>query len=103
MTVTEAKELIHYEYESDDGLDLLFRMSADIEKERIAKFITALKCLEEHYATQQMIEKELVYKIYSMHQTLQASMKYWIASRPKGLDRHTCSEISARVSGIFTP
>ncbi|WP_417786505.1 hypothetical protein [Tenacibaculum sp.] len=57
MIIQEAKKLIHKEYESDDGLDALFRMSADIKEEQVALFLQALQCLEEHYASKHVIEK----------------------------------------------
>lgn len=102
MTITEAKKLIHKEYTSDTGLDLLFRMSADVEKERISEFIAALKCIEEYYATKSTIEKKLVYQLFSMNQTLRASMGHWKVSRPEGLDQDTCFQIFDGIRSIFS-
>jgi|GEM_PF-2826720 len=101
MTTEEAKNLVYEEYESDHGLDLLFRMSADIEPERIAHFIKALKCLEQHYADQESIERRLAGNLFSMFQTLQGSQRHWKVSRPKGLDRDTCWEIFTTIRHIL--
>lgn len=101
MTKEEAKNLINQEYESDNGLDLLFRMSADIEPERIAIFLTALKCLEQHYADQEYIERKLAGSLFRMHQTLQASQSHWKVSRPEGLDKETCWEIFTTIRHIL--
>ncbi len=102
MTVTEAKNLIHHEYESDDGLDLLFRMSADVEEQRITAFLKALKCLEEHYTDKSVMEKKLVYQLFSMHQTLKASKWHWKVSHPKGLDNNTCFKIFDGIRSVFS-
>jgi len=102
MTIVEAKALIHKEYSSDNGLDTLFRMSADVEEERIAEFITALACTEQYYANKKTIEKKLVYQLFSMHQTLRASSGHWKVSRPKGLDTDTCFKIYDGIRSIFS-
>ena len=102
MGIEEAKNLIHHEYESDEGLDLLFRMSADIEEERITAFLKALKCLEEHYKNKSLIERELVYQLYTMGNTLKASMGHWKVSRPEGLDQDTCFKIFDGIRHIFS-
>ncbi|MDH7447632.1 hypothetical protein [Aquimarina sp. 2201CG14-23] len=102
MTIEEAKNLIHYEYESDDGLDLLFRMSADVEEERIRNFLEALKSIEQYYADKKTIEKKLVYQLFSMNQTLRASMGHWKASRPEGLDTDTCFKIFDGIRNVFS-
>ncbi|WP_108870047.1 hypothetical protein [Aquimarina aquimarini] len=102
MQIKQARELIHKEFISDNGLDVLFRMSADVEAERIAKFIKALKCLEQHYQHKDVIEKELIYQLFSMHQTLQASMGHWKVSNPEGLNKRTCFQIFDSIKSIFT-
>ncbi|MFC5048413.1 hypothetical protein ACFSTE_13745 [Aquimarina hainanensis] len=102
MTVTEAKNLIHHEHESDEGLDVLFRMSADIEEERITIFIQALCCLEEYYADKNTIPKELAYQLFSMNGTLKASMGHWKAERPKGLDHDSCWKILDGIRNVFS-
>ncbi|WP_299435648.1 hypothetical protein [uncultured Aquimarina sp.] len=102
MNITEAKKLVHKEYTSDTGLDLLFRMSADVEEERITAFLDALKCIEQYYADKKTIEKKLVYQLFSINQTLRASMGHWKVSRPKGLDQDTCLKIFDGIRSIFS-
>ncbi|WP_103070103.1 hypothetical protein [Aquimarina sediminis] len=102
MTIEEAKKHIHQEFVSDDGLDVLFRMSFDVEEERITEFLKALKRLEEHYTNESVIEKKLVYQLFSMHQTLKASMGHWKVSHPEGLDRKTCWKIFDGIKSIFS-
>ena len=96
MDITRAKKLIHKEFNAKNGLDVLFRMSADVEEERITEFLKALNCIKEYYTDKKTIEKKLVYQLFSMHQTLQASMGHWKASRPEGLDTDTCFKIFRR-------
>ncbi len=102
MTLEEAKKLIHKEYNSQNGLDTLFRMSADIEEERITKFIEALHCLEKYYADKNTISKELAYQLFSMNGTLKASMSHWKVERPKGLDYDTCWKIIDGIRSVFS-
>ena len=101
MTKEEAINLIYEEYESDNGLDLMFRMSADVEPARMANFIAALKCLEQHYAGEEYIERKLAGRLFSMHQTLQGSQSHWKVSRPEGLDRDTCWEVFTTIRHIL--
>ncbi len=101
MNITEAKTLIENEFTSDNGLDVLFRLSADIENERISIFIEALQTIEAHYQNEPYIERDLVYKLFSFHQTLQASAGHWKVSRPEGLDSKTCFKIFATIRAIF--
>ncbi|MFD2562871.1 hypothetical protein [Aquimarina rubra] len=102
MDITQAKKLIHKEFNAQNGLDVLFRMSADIEEERITEFLEALKCIEEYYADKKTIEKKLVYQLFSMHQTLKASMGHWKVSRPEGLDKDTCWKIFDGIRSVFS-
>jgi len=102
MNIEEAKKLIHSEYNSQNGLDTLFRMSADVEEKRIVKFLEALKCLEVYYEDKKTISKELVYQLFSMHNTLRASMGHWKVERPKGLDQDTCWKIFEGIRNVFT-
>ena len=102
MNVKDATELINEEFSSDTGLDTLFRLSADIDKQRISNFISALKQLAKHYENEVYMEKELVYKLFSFYQTLQASSNHWKVNRPKGLEPETCFEIFSSIRNIFT-
>lgn len=102
MNIEEARALINDEHDSDNGLDTLFRMSSDIEDERIENFIKALKSIEQHYQNQVFIERDLVYKLVGMSKTLRASSGHWKVSRPEGLDSKTCFEIHSAIHDIFT-
>ncbi|WP_020532575.1 hypothetical protein [Flexithrix dorotheae] len=102
MNLQEAKKHIDKEHESDNGLDTLFRLSADVEEERIAQFLQALQCLQEHYAGKLAIEKKVAFQLFSINETLKASMGHWKASRPKGLDHDTCWEIINSIRRIFS-
>lgn len=102
MTPIEALALINHEHDSDDGLDLLFRMSADIEPARIKRFIAALKIIETHYTGKQMIEKNLVYKLVGFYRTLSSSARHWTATRPEGLTVKTVHNINMAILGIFS-
>ncbi len=101
MNITEPKTLIDSEFSADNGLDVLFRLSADVEQERIARFIEALQTIEAHYQNEPYIERDLVYKLFSFHQTLQASARHWKVSRPEGLDSKTCFKIFTAIRDIF--
>ncbi|GAA0718276.1 hypothetical protein GCM10009430_16190 [Aquimarina litoralis] len=102
MTPEEAKKLIHKEYNSQNGLDTLFRMSADVEEKRIEKFIEALQAIEHYYSDKKTISKELVYQLFSMYNTLRASMGHWKVEHPKGLDKDTCWKIFDGIRNVFT-
>ena len=102
MNLKEAKKYIDKEYESDDGLDTLFRLSADLEEERIAQFLQALQCLQEHYATKPVIEKKVAFQLFSINETLKASMGHWKVNRPKGLDRDICCKIIDSIRRVFS-
>lgn len=102
MNLQEAKKYITKEYESDYGLDTLFRLSYDVEEERIAQFIQALQCLQEHYAEKPIIEKRVAFQLFSINETLKASMGHWKVSRPKGLDHDTCWKIIDSIRRIFS-
>ena len=102
MNIEDAFELINMEFESDDGLDLLFRMSADIEVERLEKFLKALALLQEHYTGRDLMEKDIAYKLFSFYTTLNASAGHWKVSRPEGLTVKTVSAIYIAISGIFS-
>ncbi|AZJ33495.1 hypothetical protein [Tenacibaculum mesophilum] len=102
MNFQEAKKHIAKEYQSDDGLDTLFRMSADVEEERIARFLQALRCLQEHYTEKPVIEKEVAFQLFSINETLKASMGHWKVNRPKGLDHNTCWKIIESIRCIFS-
>jgi len=102
MTVEDARKLIHNEYHNKKGLLILFRMSFDVEEERIKEFLKALSYLEEYYTDKKVIEKELVYQLLSLSDTLKASMGHWKVSRPKGLDKDTCWKIIEGIRNIFS-
>lgn len=102
MNTQEAFAVIHKEFDSDDGLDLLFRMSADIEVERLEKFLKALALLQEHYTGRALMEKDIAYKLFSFYTTLSASAGHWTVSRPEGLTVKTVSAICIAISGIFS-
>lgn len=102
MTIEEAKALFDEEYHSDTGLDMLFRLSADVDSDRISKFISALNCIKKHYSGKEYIERDLVYRLVSISNTLQASSGHWKVSRPEGLDPKTCFEIHQAIRNIFT-
>lgn len=102
MNFQQAKKHINKEYESDNGLDTLFRLSADVEKERITQFLQALQCLEEYYTGKAFIEKKVAFQLFSMNETLKASMGHWKVSRPKGLDHDTCWRIIDGIRQIFS-
>ncbi len=102
MTVSEAKQLIHKEHDTNKGLLLLFRMSFDVEKDRIERLLEALQVIEGHYADKTLIEINLVYKLLSLSDTLKASMSHWKVSRPEGLDKDTCWNIIDGIKRIFS-
>ena len=102
MTIEEAKKLIHKEYNGDKGLLILFRMSADVEEERINEFLKALRSIEQYYADKKTISKELVYQLVSLSDTLKASMGHWKVERPMGLDKDTCWKIIEGIRSVFT-
>lgn len=101
MIVEEAKNIIHKEYHSKNGLLILFRMSFDVEEERIKEFLKALSCLEKHYSDKSVIEIELVYQLLSLKDILKASMRYWKVERPLSLDKDTCWKIINGIQNIF--
>ena len=101
MKIKEALELIKKESESKDGLCLLFRMSADISEERLDVFIEALNVIENHYQGKEFMEKELVYKLTSLQQTLWASSGHWKVSHPEGLTPKKVFQIHNAILDIF--
>jgi len=101
MKIKEALALIKKEFESDDGLDVLFRMSSDISVERLDIFIDALKVIENHYQGKEFMEKELVYKLISLQQTLWASSGHWKVSHPAGLTPKKVFQINNAILDIF--
>lgn len=102
MIIKDALALINHEHDSDEGLDLLFRMSADIQPERLEHFIAALKVIETHYTGKVMIEKDLVYKLVGFYRTLSSSARHWTASRPEGLTRKAVHDVNMAILNIFS-
>ena len=101
MNIEQALAVIETEYGSDDGLLLLFRMSADTKPEKLDAFLAAIKVVTEHYTGQDMIEKDLAHKIMSFYQTLTASAGHWKVGRPEGLDIRTTSNLIIALTGVF--
>lgn len=102
MNVEKAKQHIQHEYESQDGLDTLFRMSADVAEARIENFLNAIHALESYYANKSMIEKRLVYQLCSINETLKTSIGHWKAEHPKGLDKESCWKIMNGIRKVFS-
>jgi len=101
MKIKEAQALIKKEFESDEGLDILFRMSSDIPEGRLDTFIEALEVIEKHYQGKEFIEKELVYKLTTLQATLNASSGHWKVSHPEGLTPQRVFEINRAILDIF--
>lgn len=101
MNADDAFDLLQREYDADDGLLILFRMSQDVETARLERFIEALNVVTMYYEGQSHVEKHAAYMIMSFHQTLSASAGHWKASRPKGLTVPMTSEIIAALGRVF--
>ena len=101
MNTRQALAVIHEEYDSDEGLLVLFRLSSDIEEERLEIFIRALKSVEDYYQDKTLVEKDLVYKLLSFQTTLNASERHWKVSRPQGLTAQAVYNINMAIYDIF--
>lgn len=101
MDTREAFELFHHEFEADDGLDCLFRMSADVEPERLERFLEALSVMAEYYEDKAVVEKDVAFKVISFRDTLSASAGHWKVSRPKGMTIQATTALILAFSRIF--
>lgn len=101
MNAEDAFDLLQREYDADDGLLILFRMSQDVETARLERFIEALNALTIYYEGQSHVEKHAVFMIMSFRQTLSASAGHWKVSLPKGLSAPMTSEIIAALGHVF--
>ena len=101
MKTEDAFALIDHEYEADDGLLIKFRLSDDVETERLERFHEALQTLAEHYDQQTHVESDVVYKIMSLRDTLSASAGHWKVSRPEGLTVQMTTKLIIALSGVF--
>lgn len=101
LNFEQSLEIINAEYDADDGLFLLFRLSADIEPQRLETFIQALNTIDAYYENKAMIEKRLVYKLLSFYTTLNASARHWKVSRPKSLTRKAVYNVNRAILDIF--
>ena len=101
ISIKQALAIIDKEYDTDDGLLVLFRLSSDVEKERLGIFIEALKVIEGHYQDKALIEKDLVYRLLSFYTTLNASARYWKESRPDGLTSKAVYELNMAILDVF--
>jgi len=101
MNIEQAKILINEEFNSKNGLNVLFRLSQDIDDKRISFFLEALRSIEKNYRNEIYIERDLVYKLFNFHQTLQASQNHWKNDRPKGLTYEICFEIFTTIGNVF--
>ena len=102
MTIETALKLITKEEESNHGLLILFRLSSDVEEEKIQTFIEALKVISQHYENKVMIEKKLVNQLMWFYRTLGASASHWKVSHPKGLTPQVVFEIQTTILDVFT-
>ena len=101
MNIKQALALIHEEYDSDEGLLILFRLSSDVKGDRLEIFARALKVIEEHYQDKALIEKDLVYRLLSFYTTLNSSARHWKVSRPKGLTTKAVYELNMAILEVF--
>lgn len=101
MTKQEAFDLIEREYEADDGLLIKFRMSDDVETERLERFIEALQVLRAHYSTQTHVERHTAYVMMSFRDTLSASAGHWKVSRPEGFSIQMTTKLIIALGGVF--
>ena len=101
MNIKQALALINEEYGSDEGLLILFRLSSDVEEQKLESFIQALKIIESHYQDEALIEKDLVYRLLSFYTTLNASARHWKVNRPKGLTAQTVFKLNMAILDIF--
>jgi len=100
--IKQALAIINEEYNSDDGLLVLFRLSSDVEEKRLDIFIEALKAIEDYYLDKTLIEKHLVYRLLSFQMALNSSAHHWKVSRPKGLTAQAVYNINMAIYDIFT-
>lgn len=101
MTQDEAITLIEKEYWDDDGLLIKFRMSDDVEIERLECFIVALEGMTAYYADKSHVSKSHAYMIMSFRSTLSASARHWKVSRPEGLSLQMTTKLIIALSGVF--
>ena len=99
--VNQAKELIILEASSKNGLQSLFKSSADIESDRITNFISALQILSQHYKKENSIEKPIAKRLHNYYITLKESEKNWIKRWPKGYEYNTLTSIYTNISNVF--
>ncbi|MEZ5986137.1 MAG: hypothetical protein R3B94_09315 [Hyphomonas sp.] len=101
MTTEDAFALINYEHDADDGLDVKFRMSDDVETVRLERFLEALEVLTAHYDQQTHVERDMAYKIMSLRDTLSASAGHWKVNRPEGLTVQMTTKLIIALSRVF--
>jgi hypothetical protein len=102
MKTEDAFVLIDHEHEAEDGLLIKFRMSDDVETERMERFLEAIDTLSRHYDQQSHAEKDMVYKIMSFRDTLSASAGHWKVSRPEGLTLQMTTKLLIALSSVFS-
>ena len=101
MKTEDAFALFEHEYDADDGLFTKFRMSDDVETERLEHFLKALTVLSEHYEGQTHVEKQMAYRVMSFRDTLSASASHWKVSRPEGLTIQMTTKLIIAFSHVF--
>lgn len=101
MTQDEAIILIEKEFRDDNDLHTKFRMSDDVDTERLERFIMALEGMTDYYAKQSHVSKSHAYMIMSFRDTLSASAGHWKVSRPKGLTIQMTTRLIIALSGVF--
>lgn len=102
MTFADAVTLIHHEHEADDGLLTLFRLSEDVEPERVGAFLGALKCVADYYSGRTEIDKQIAYEVFSFYQVLTASAAHWKASRPDGMAIDVTTALILALNNVFS-
>lgn len=101
MTAEEAFALFNHEYDDDDGLLLRFRMSDDVETERLQRFLSALEAMSEHYEGKTHVEKSIAYRVMSFRDTLSASVGHWKVSRPEGMTTNMVTALMIAFGRVF--
>ncbi len=101
MKTEDAFTVFQHEYDADDGLLMKFRMSDDVETERLERFLEALDTLAVHYEGQTHVEKHMAYRVMSFRDTLSASASHWKVSRPEGMSTQMTTKLIIALSHVF--
>lgn len=101
MTAEDAFAVFNHEYDADDGLLFRFRMSDDVETERLQRFLSALEVMSDHYEGKTHVEKAIAYRVMAFRDTLSASVGHWKVSRPKGMTTNMVTALFIAFSSVF--